>query len=101
MASRLELHLSLFALLQPLDVMAQFERRPQLQSHVLHDDVTAQQHQRSAVNLLQGGREGAQSSHTLVLHVSAQLKEAQYSRVCGRGRCAGRGFGDPPPGQTE
>lgn len=45
--------LSLFALLQPLDVMAQLERRSQLQSHVLHDDVTAQQHQRPAVDLLQ------------------------------------------------
>lgn len=81
--------------------MAQFERRSQLQSHVLHDDVTAQQHQRSAVDLLQGEGPGG-SFHTLGLDVSAQRQqEVRHSRVCGRVRCAGPEFGDPPPGRTE
>lgn len=47
------LHPLLLGLLQPLDVMTEFERRAQLQSHVLHNDITAQQHQSSAVDLLQ------------------------------------------------
>lgn len=42
----------LFGLLQSLNMMAEFECWPQLEAHVLHDDVTAQQHQRFAVNLL-------------------------------------------------
>lgn len=41
--------------------MAELERRPQLQSHVLHDDVTAQQHQGLTINLLRGGKEEAVS----------------------------------------
>lgn len=45
-------YLLLFGLLQSLNVMAEFECWPQLEAHVLHDDVTAQQHQRFAVNLL-------------------------------------------------
>lgn len=55
------LQLLLFGLLQPLNVMAELERRPQLQSHVLHDDVTAQQHQGLTIDLLRGGKGGAVS----------------------------------------
>lgn len=51
--------------------MTELERRAQLQSHVLHYDITAQQHQGFAINLLQreehavsrGG--GAQYKHFL------------------------------------
>lgn len=43
---------SQFSLFEPLDVVAQFERRPQLQTHVLHDHVAPQQHQSTAVNLV-------------------------------------------------
>lgn len=32
----------LFGLLQSLNMMAEFECWPQLESHVLHDDITAQ-----------------------------------------------------------
>lgn len=46
------LHPLLFALFQLLNVMTEFERRAQLQSHVLHNDITAQQHQSSAVDLM-------------------------------------------------
>lgn len=42
----------LFGLLQLLDVMAEFECRAQLQPHVLHNDITAQQQQSLAVNLV-------------------------------------------------
>lgn len=49
----------LFGLFQFLNVMTEFERWPQLESHVLHDDVTAQQHQRFAVNLLRRETVGA------------------------------------------
>lgn len=45
-------HLLLFGLFQLLNVMTEFERRPQLESHVLHNDITAQQHQSFAINLL-------------------------------------------------
>lgn len=44
--------LSQFALFEPLDVVAQFERRPKLQTHVLHDHVAPQQHQSAAVDLV-------------------------------------------------
>lgn len=49
----------LFGLFQFLNVMTEFECWPQLESHVLHDDVTAQQHQRFAVNLLRKEKVGA------------------------------------------
>lgn len=35
-------HPLLFGLFQSLNMMAEFECWPQLESHVLHDDVTAQ-----------------------------------------------------------
>lgn len=35
-------HPLLFGLFQSLNVMAEFECWPQLESHVLHDDITAQ-----------------------------------------------------------
>lgn len=49
---------SQFALFQPLDVMAQLQRGPQLQTHILHDHVTAQKHQSFSINLLWKQRTG-------------------------------------------
>lgn len=40
------------ALLQPVNVVGEFERGPQLQPHVLHHHVAAQQEQGLAVDLL-------------------------------------------------
>lgn len=40
------------ALLQLLDVMTQLQCGPQLQAHVLHDHVAAQEHQSFAIDLL-------------------------------------------------
>lgn len=48
----------LFGLFQFLNVMTEFECRPQLESHVLHDYVTAQQHQRFTVDLLRREKVG-------------------------------------------
>lgn len=48
-------HHSMLGLSQLLNVMTQFKSRTQLQSHVLHNDITAQQHQSLAVDLLQRG----------------------------------------------
>lgn len=45
-------HPLLFGLFQLLDVVTEFECRAQLQSHVLHYDITAQQHQSFAIDLL-------------------------------------------------
>lgn len=46
------LHPLLFGLFQLLNMMTEFECRSELESHVLHDDITAQQHQSFAINLL-------------------------------------------------
>lgn len=43
------------ALLQPVNVVAELEGRPQLQTHVLHHRVTSQQEQGLAIDLLEGG----------------------------------------------
>lgn len=49
------------ALFQPVNVVGELERGPQLQTHVLHHHVTAQQQEGLAVDLLQGGgRRGRQ-----------------------------------------
>lgn len=45
------------ALFEPVDVVAQFERRPQLQSQVLHHHLALQQEQGVAVYLLQSTAE--------------------------------------------
>lgn len=45
------LHLQ-FALFQPLDVMAQLQCGPQLQTHVFHNHVAAQEHQSFPIDLL-------------------------------------------------
>lgn len=45
-----------FALLQPLDVMAQLQCGPQFQTHIFHDHVAAQEHQSFSINLLQRQR---------------------------------------------
>lgn len=42
------------ALLQPVNVVGELERGPQLQPHVLHHHVAAQQEQGLAVDLLWG-----------------------------------------------
>lgn len=44
------------ALLQPVNVKGELEGRPQLQAHVLHHHVTAQQEQGLAIDLLGVGR---------------------------------------------
>lgn len=44
------------ALLQPINVVAELERGAQLQPHVLHHHVTAQQQQGLAIDLLWAGR---------------------------------------------
>lgn len=62
--------LSRLALFQPLDVMAQLERRAQLQTHVLHDHVAPQQHQSFPVDLLQG-----EEGDTLVLAEPSEVKQ--------------------------
>lgn len=66
----------LFGLLQLLDVMAEFECRAQLQPHVLHNDITAQQQQSLAVNLLwregHGVSRGALHQHWLAQHLDQE-----------------------------
>ncbi|TNN52091.1 hypothetical protein EYF80_037699 [Liparis tanakae] len=57
----------------PLDVVTEFECRAQLQSHVLHNDVTAQQHQSSAIDLLQRER------HAVVTNTSCQDKSIKMT----------------------
>lgn len=47
------------ALLQPVNVVGELECRPQLQTHVLHHHVTAQQKQGLAIDLLRGWREAS------------------------------------------
>lgn len=45
-----------FALLQPLDVMAQLQCGPQFQTHIFHNHVAAQEHQSFSIDLLQRQR---------------------------------------------
>ena len=70
--------LSQFALFQPLDVVAQLERRPQFQTHVFHDHVASQQQQSFSVDLLSNkGREslGLIGSIVITADVTEKLKE--------------------------
>lgn len=63
----------LFGLFQLLDVMTEFECRAQLQSHVLHNDITAQQHQSFAIDLLKT-EEHAVSRWACYKHLKWTLK---------------------------
>lgn len=58
------------ALLQPVNVKGELEGRPQLQAHVLHHHVTAQQEQGLAIDFLGVG----ESNHQSLLGLTANQR---------------------------
>ena len=61
-----------FLVLEFLDHVAEFERRPQLQRHVLHHHLAVQQEEGLAVDLLQGRRIHYSDSMPVTFHSSLQ-----------------------------